>query len=61
VSLSVGAPLGNLGRGIVYRELREIAGEGPQKWSISFYGSSVGGTRKGGSFARDTEGYEKGL
>jgi hypothetical protein len=44
VSLSVGVPLGNLVRGSVYRELRETVKGGLRKWSISLYGSSVGGT-----------------
>jgi hypothetical protein len=29
------------------------------KWGISLYGSSVGGTWRGGSFARGPEGYER--
>ena len=36
--------LGNLGRGSVYRELRESAEGGIRKWSISLYSSSVRGT-----------------
>jgi len=36
-SLSVGAPLGNLGRGSVYRELQEIVEEGLRKWNISLW------------------------
>ena len=40
----VGAPLGNLGKGSIYRELWGIVEGGLQKWSISLYGSSVRGT-----------------
>jgi hypothetical protein len=40
VSLSIRVPLANLVRGSVYRELEG----GLQKWSISLYGSSPGGT-----------------
>jgi hypothetical protein len=47
MSLSVGAPLGDLGRGSVYRELREFADGGPWLWSISLYGSDVRGTLRG--------------
>jgi hypothetical protein len=43
VSLHRG-PLGNLRRGPVYRELREIVEGGLRKWSISLHGSSVKGT-----------------
>jgi hypothetical protein len=35
VSISIGAPLGNLGRGSIYKELSR----GLQKWSISLYNS----------------------
>jgi len=42
--LSVGVPLGNLGRGSIYRELRDIVEGQLRKWSISLYGSSVRGT-----------------
>jgi len=41
MGVSVAVPLGNLGRGSVYRELREIVGGGLRKWSISLYESSV--------------------
>ena len=44
MSLSVGVPLGNLGRGSVYRELWEVVEGGLPKWSISLYGRSVRGT-----------------
>jgi len=60
--VSVGAPLGNLGRGSVYRELLEVVEGGLREWSISFYGSSVRGSwRGGGCFAGDTEGYKRKL
>ena len=48
MSLSVGASLRKLGRGSVYRELREVVDGRLRKWSISFYGCSVRGTWKGG-------------
>jgi hypothetical protein len=41
VSLSVGFPLGNMGRGSIYRELWEIVEGGLWKWSISLYGRSI--------------------
>ena len=47
VSLSVGVLLGNLGRGSVYREQREIVEGGLQKWSISLYGLCQGNLQVG--------------
>jgi hypothetical protein len=44
MSLFVGVPLGNLGRGSVYKELGEIVEGGLRKWIISLYGSTVRGT-----------------
>ena len=59
MSLSVGALLGNLGKGSVYRKLQEIVEGRLWKWSILLYGRSVTGTWKRGSFAGDPEGYER--
>jgi len=47
VCLSIGVPLGNLGRRSTYREL--IVEGRLQKWSISLYGSSLRGGVKQGS------------
>ena len=47
VSLSVGVLLGNLGRGSVYREQREIVEGGLQKWIISLYESCQGNLEEG--------------
>jgi hypothetical protein len=52
VSLFVGVPLGNLGRGSIYRELWEIVEGGLWKWSISLYGSLLG---ESGGVQEDSE------
>ena len=57
VSLRIGVPLENLGRGSVYQELWELAEGGFWLWSIFLYGSSVR-EPGGGSFAGDPVGYE---
>jgi hypothetical protein len=57
VSLSIGAPLGNMG-GSFYRELGEIVG-GLWKRSNCVYGRSIRGNWKGGSFTGEPEGCVK--
>jgi hypothetical protein len=47
VSLHIGALLGKLGRGSIYREHRELAEGGLWLCGISLYGSSVRGTWRG--------------
>jgi hypothetical protein len=44
VYLFIRVVLGNLGRGSIYKELRERVEGGLWKWSISLYGSSVRAT-----------------
>jgi hypothetical protein len=59
-SLSIGAPLGNLGEGgVIYRGICETDEGRLWKRSIYLYGSSARGTWRESSFSRDVEGHVK--